>query len=136
VAGATPSVETSSRGGPPPCHALQRHSPDPLVALAGVMRLTGLAVLVLLISGGPARAGDAVDCSERFPVGRFALTQKEAAPLTAQLTGFSLVHIFKKSVPMRSSGPEDPCEFVYGLDVFEFIGVTTPGALVPLCQYA
>ena len=34
---------------------------------------------------------------------------------------------------MRPSGPEDPCELVYGFDVFEFTAATTPGALVAGC---
>lgn len=94
-----------------------------------------LSVLIssVLISGGLARAGDAVDCSERFPVGRFALSEKEAALLTGKLKGFSLVHILKKPLPMMSSGAEDPCEFVYGVDVFEFTAGSTPGALVAGC---
>jgi hypothetical protein len=101
---------------------------------AGVRRWRGLAVfLVVLISDGPAWAGPAVDCSERFPVGRFALTQKDAALLRGGLSGFSVVHILKKPLPMRSSGSEDPCELVYGLDVFEFTPATTPGALVAGC---
>ena len=94
---------------------------------------TCLITLVVLISVGPARATDAVDCSERFPVGLFALTRSEAALLTGRPSGFSVVHILKKSLPMRSSGSEDPCELVYGFDVFEFTAATTPGALVAGC---
>jgi hypothetical protein len=92
-----------------------------------------LVLFFVLISGGVAGGGHAVDCSERFPVGAFTLTQKEATLLTAQLSGWSLVHILKKPLPMRSSGSEDPCELVYGFDVFEFTAATTPGALVAGC---
>lgn len=98
-----------------------------------MMSRTCLIFLVVLISGGVARAGDTVDCSERFPVGTFAIAQKEAELLTGKLSGFSLVHILRKPLPMRSSGPEDPCELVYGFDVFEFTAATTPGALVAGC---
>jgi len=91
------------------------------------------AFLVVLIFVGPVRAGHAVDCSERFPVGLFALTQKDAALLSTNLSGFSVVHILKKPLPMRLPGSEDPCEFVYGFDVFEFTRASTPGALVAGC---
>jgi hypothetical protein len=106
----------------------------PCRSRVGVPRWWGLAVfLVVLTSDGPAWAGPAVDCSERFPVGLFALTQKDAALLRGRLSGFSVVHILKKPLPMRSSGSEDPCELVYGLDVFELTPATTPGALVAGC---
>ena len=101
---------------------------------AGLHRWWGLsAFLLILISVAPARAGQAVDCSERFPVGLFALTQNDVALLSGRLSGFSVVHILKKPLPMRSSGSEDPCEFVYGVDVFEFTPATTRGALVAGC---
>ncbi|HET8529885.1 MAG TPA: hypothetical protein VFO08_01950 [Methylomirabilota bacterium] len=101
---------------------------------AGAHRWWGVsAFLVVLISVGPARAEQAVDCSERFPVGLFALTQNDAALLSGRLSGFSVVHILKKPLPMRSSGPEDPCELVYGVDVFEFTPATTAGALIAGC---
>ena len=92
-----------------------------------------LIFLAVLISVGPARAGDAVDCSERFPVGAFALTEKDASLLTATPSGFSVVHILKKPLPMNTSGSEDPCEFVYGFDVFELTMAAAPGALVAGC---
>lgn len=101
---------------------------------AGVPCWWGLsAFLVVLISVGSARAGHAVDCSERFPDGLFALTQRDAALLSGRPSGFSVVHILKKPLPMRSSGSEDPCELVYGVDVFEFTPAATPGALVAGC---
>lgn len=89
--------------------------------------------LVVLISVGPVRVGHAVDCSERFPVGTFALTQKDTALLPVKLSGVSVVHIVKKPLPMRAPGSEDPCEHVYAVDVFEFTAGTTPGALVAGC---
>lgn len=92
-----------------------------------------LAFLVFLASVGVGRAADTVDCSERFPVGVFALTEQQAAPLIGQLRGLSLVYILKKLLPMKASGAEDPCELVYGVDVFEFAAAKTPGTLVAGC---
>jgi hypothetical protein len=92
-----------------------------------------LILLAVLISVGSVRTGHAVDCSERFPVGTFALTQRDAALLTGRLSGVSVVHILKKPLPMSSSGSEDPCELVYGVDIFELTAATTPGALVAGC---
>lgn len=74
-----------------------------------------------------------MDCSERFPIGTFALIEKDAPFLAARPSGFSVVHILKKPLPMSSSGSEDPCEFVYGFDVFELTRATAPGALVAGC---
>jgi hypothetical protein len=89
--------------------------------------------LAVLISVGSASAGDAVDCSERFPVGTFALAEKDVPLLTARPSGFSLVHILRKPLLMKSSGSEDPCEFVYGVDVFELTTAAAPGTLVAGC---
>jgi hypothetical protein len=74
-----------------------------------------------------------VDCSERFPVGSFALTQAEAAPLVNGMSGFTIVHILKRSLPMEESESADACEFVYAGDVFQFAAETMPGALVAGC---
>ena len=95
--------------------------------------LTCLTFLIALIFVGPARTAHAVDCAERFPVGAFALTPKDAALLKGKPSNFSVVHLLKKALPMTSLGSEDPCEFVYGFDVFEFTSATTPGALVAGC---
>lgn len=97
------------------------------------MKPACLVFLVLLISIAPARAGQAVDCSQQFPVGTFALTPKETALLTGKLSGFSVVHILRKPLLMKPSASEDPCELVYGFDVFELTAATTPGALVAGC---
>ena len=90
-------------------------------------------ILIALIFVGPSRLAHAVDCAERFPVGAFALTSKDVARLKGKPSGFSVVHVLKKALPMTSSGSQDPCEFVYGFDVFEFTTATTPGALVAGC---
>ncbi len=37
-------------------------------------------------------------------------------------------------VVLTSSGADDPCEFVYGFDVFEFTDEQRPGALVAGCR--
>jgi hypothetical protein len=92
-----------------------------------------LSSSLVLIAGGVVRAGNTVDCSERFPVGTFARTQNEVALLTGKVSRFSLVYVLKKPILMRSSGSEDPCALVYGFDVFEFTEATTPGAPVAGC---
>ena len=102
-------------------------------AMLAAMRLTCLAVLVVLLHGGMAQPSDTVDCSARFPVGRFALMAKQAGLLAGQVRGFSVVYIVKKPLLVRSSGSEDPCALVYGSDIFEFATPTTPGALVAGC---
>lgn len=91
-------------------------------------------ISLVIVIGGTPRAVDAVDCSERFPVGRFALTQSEVAPLAAKVTGFSPVYLRKKPVQVRSSPTGDPCQFVYGFDVFEFTGGRQAGDLVAGCS--
>src|SRR5512137_934931 len=124
----TAGVHDGSRG---TCKKLlERRVTD---ATLPVMRRACLIFLIVLVSGGVARAGDTVDCSERFPVGTFAVAQKEAELLAGKVSGFSLVHILRKPLPMTASGHEDPCELVYGFDVFEFTAATTPGALVAGC---
>jgi hypothetical protein len=97
------------------------------------MRWTVLGCFIVPVSAGVAGGVDAVDCAERFPVGRFALPQKDASLFTGYLGDFALVHLLKKPVLLPSSGSQDPCEFVYGFDVFEFTGATTPGAVVAGC---
>ncbi len=50
------------------------------------------------------------------------------------MTGFTVVHILKKSLPIEHSGSGDACEEVYAGDVFEIVAETTaPGGLVAGC---
>ena len=91
-----------------------------------------MTLLVTLV--GVPRIGHAVDCSERFPVGSFALTRAEAAVVAATLPGYSPSYVLKKAVEMKSPGTGDPCEFVYGFDVFELTDKAQPGALVAGCR--
>jgi hypothetical protein len=99
---------------------------------AGV-RAAYVAALAALISGLPC-VSHAVDCSDKFPVGPFALTRENVAPLTAKVSGFSPVYLSKKPLQMKPSGAGDPCEFVYGFDVFEFSDGKQSGALVAGCS--
>ncbi len=92
-----------------------------------------LPVLVVLIVGAP-RASHAVDCATKFPVGLFALTRSEAARVAGKLAGFSPVSMLKKPLEVKPSGTDDPCELVYGVDVFEFTDDKRPGALVAGCR--
>jgi hypothetical protein len=91
-----------------------------------------MTLLVILV--GIARVSDAVDCSERFPLGLFALTRGEAALVAGKLSGFSPVYMLKKPLEVTPSGADDPCELVYGFDVFEFADEKHPGALVAGCR--
>jgi hypothetical protein len=90
--------------------------------------------LLTALTGGVPGVSDAVDCSDKFPVESFALTRNDAAPLVATVNGFSPVYISKKPLLMKSSGAADPCEFVYGFDVFEFTDERHAGALVAGCS--
>lgn len=99
-------------------------------------RMTGRTLLVALLILATARVcggGPTVDCSERFPVGSFALTLADVAPLVSGMSGFRVVHILKKPLPMEKSGSGDACEFVYAGDVFELAAETAPGSLVAGC---
>ncbi len=93
-----------------------------------------VCLTVLVVFVGMPRVGQAVDCSQRFPLGSFALTSAQAALVAGKVTGFSPVYILKKSVEVNSSGAGDPCEFVYGFDVFEFTDEQRPDALVAGCS--
>ena len=55
------------------------------------------------------RVVHAVDCSERFPTVRFALTPSDAALLAPKVNGFSPLYMRKKPVQLRSSSTGDPC---------------------------
>ncbi len=90
--------------------------------------------VLMVVLGGMPRVGQAVDCSQRFPLGAFALTPAEAALVAGKVTGFSPIRVLKKPVEVTSSGADDPCEFVYGFDVFEFTDEQRPGALVAGCR--
>jgi len=92
-----------------------------------------LPAVVVLIVGAP-RASQAVDCSTKFPVGLFALTRDEAARVAGQLPGSSPVYILKKPLEMKPAGTANPCELVYGFDVFEFTDAHHPDALVAGCR--
>jgi len=91
-----------------------------------------MTLLVVLV--GMPRVGHAVNCSQKFPLGSFALTPAQAVLVTGKLTGFSPIYILKKPVEIESSDGGDPCEFVYGFDVFEFTDDQRPGALVAGCS--
>jgi hypothetical protein len=92
-----------------------------------------LLALANLIVGAP-RASQAVDCSTKFPVGRFALRRAEATRVAGMLPGFSPIYIRKKPLEIERTGPDDPCELVYGVDVFEFTDAHHPDALVAGCR--
>lgn len=96
------------------------------------MRWACVGFLLVLMVGMPG-ISRAVDCSEKFPVGRYALARHDAVPLAGKVNGFSPVYILKKPVQMRSSGTDDPCQYAYGFDVFEFTDEKHPGALVAGC---
>lgn len=106
-------------------------SDDPLL-FSPVMRWACAGFLLVLVVGAPGVTG-AVDCSEKFPVGRYALARQDAVPLAGTVSGFLPVYLRKKPVHMRASGMEDPCQYVYGFDVFEFTDAQQPGALVAGC---
>jgi hypothetical protein len=91
-----------------------------------------LGGLLALVAGMPA-AGHAADCAEKFPIGRFALTRSDAARIT-MVAGFSPVYVLRKPVETTSSDASDPCELVYGFDVFELTDGAPPGALVAGCR--
>ena len=94
-----------------------------------------LAFLTILGGAPPAvLTSDVVDCSDKFPVGSFALTRNDVASLVGKMDGFSPVYISRKSVPVKPSGAGAPCEFVYGFDVFEFTDQQHPGRLVAGCR--
>jgi hypothetical protein len=100
---------------------------------SAAVRLTGLACLAALLSELPS-ASQAMDCSDKFPVGSFALSRNDIAPPVGTVKGFSPVYISKKPLVMTASGTGNPCEFVYGFDVFEFSDGKRADALVAGCS--
>lgn len=94
---------------------------------------TCLGLLVGLAAAEHGYGGQSVDCSERYPVGSFALSETEAGRLVGGPPGFTLVPLVKKPLPMRPVGFEDPCELVHGSDVLELAAASTPGGLVAGC---
>src|SRR5262249_36958967 len=107
-----------------------------------------LVALLILATARVCGGGPTVDCSERFPVGSLALTLADVAPLVRGVSGFRVVHILKKPLPMGKSGSGDACEFRYAGDVFELAAAgefvyaaavfelaaeTAPGSLVAGC---
>jgi hypothetical protein len=89
---------------------------------------------VAVLPSGVPSVGEAVDCSDKFPVGLFALAPIEVAPVAGLVNGFSPVYIAKQPVLIEASAPGDPCEFVYGVDVFRLTHEKEPGALVAGCR--
>src|SRR5215475_10600501 len=90
----------------------------------------GLAAVLVALFAVSEHGMQAVDCSARYPVGAFALPQRDAARVVGTARGFSLVHMRKKPLLMTASASADPCELVYAGDVFELTGAETPDALV------
>lgn len=107
-------------------------SPGDTLLSWALMRWAGAVVLAALIGGTPT-ISHAVNCAEKFSVGRYALARKDAVPLAGRATGLAPVYILKKPLEMKPVGSEDPCEYVYGFDVFEFADEKQPGALVAGC---
>lgn len=91
-------------------------------------------MLLVALSASVGHGMHSVDCSARYPVGAFALAERDAARVAGTASGFSLVYVRKKSLLMTASGSEDPCEFVYGGDVLEITRARTPDALVAGCE--
>jgi hypothetical protein len=89
---------------------------------------------VTVLSSGMPNVSKTLDCSDKFPVGLFALTPSDVARVAGAVTGFSSVYVAKRPVPMEASAAGDPCEFVYGFDVFRFTDDKEPGALVAGCR--
>src|SRR5262245_211910 len=93
----------------------------------------GLAAVLVALYAVSGHSMQPVDCSARYPLGVFALPQKDAARVGGAATGFTLVHMRKTPLLMTASGSEDPCELVYAGDVVELTGAETPDALVAGC---
>ena len=66
-----------------------------------------ITALVVVLVGMP-RVGQAVDCSQRFPLGAFALTPAEAALVAGQVTGFPPIYMLKKPGEVTASGVGNP----------------------------
>lgn len=87
-------------------------------------------VLALGILALAPTVADAVECTGRFPEGRFGIAPLHPALADVAVPGFSPLYLVKKTVDI--SRPED-CQFLYAGDVFRMIDSRVTGALLAGC---
>jgi len=98
------------------------------------MRTTfALFVFVFMVSPLPAGA---TDCADKFPAGRFGLSQTNPAFASGKLVreGLAPVYLSKKSIPLEPEKGFTDCEYVYTLDVFRLAYEQQSGLLLAGCS--